>query len=62
MKFRPMQGNIIFYACKKFDHIAKYYRSRNVNKRGLEDKNKNEKADDKGKSKFEEIKDRMKKT
>lgn len=62
MNFIPMQGNVVFYACNKFGHIAKYCRRRNMNKRGLENKNKNEKPNDKGKEKVEEIKDQMKKT
>lgn len=62
MNFRPMQGNIVYYACKKFSHIAKYCRSRNVNRRGLKDKKKNVKPDEKGKEKVQEIKYQMKKT
>lgn len=62
MNFRPMQGNCVCYDCNKSGHIAKYYKSRNVNRRGLKDKNKNVKVDEKGKAKFEEIIDQMKKT
>lgn len=61
MNFRPRQGNVVCYACNKSGRIAKYCESRNVNRRGLEDKNNNVKLDDKGKEKFEEIRDRMKK-
>lgn len=34
MNFRPMQGNVVCYACEKFDQIAKYCRSINMNRRG----------------------------
>lgn len=62
MNFRPMQGNVVCCACNKSGHIAKYCKSRNVNRRGLVDKNKNVKADEKGKPKFEEVREQMKKT
>lgn len=62
MNFRPMQGNIVCYACNKSGHIAKYCRRRNVNRRGLKDKNKNVKLNEKGKLKVEEIRDQMNKT
>lgn len=52
-----MQGNVVFHACNKSGHIGKYCRSINMNKRDLEDKNKNVKADEKVKEKVEEIRD-----
>lgn len=55
MNFGPMQGNVVFYASNKSSHIAKYFRSRNVNRRGLKDKKKNVRLDEKEKEKVEEI-------
>lgn len=49
MNFRPMQGNVVWYACNKSSHIAKYWKNTNVNRRGPKAQNKNEKPDDKGK-------------
>lgn len=62
MNFKYMQVNIIFYACNKSDHIAKYFRIRNVNRRGLEDKSEILKTNEKEKEKVEEIREKMKKT
>lgn len=52
MNFRPMQGNVVFHACNKYGHIAKYYISIIMNKKDMKDKNKNLKADEKGKKKL----------
>lgn len=54
------RGNQINF--NKFGQIAKHCRSRNVNRRGPEDKNKNVKSDEKGKTKVEETRYQMKKT
>lgn len=40
MNFRPMQGNVVCYFCNKSSHIAKHCKSRNMYKKGSEDKNK----------------------
>lgn len=61
MNFNPMQGNVVFFACNKSNYIAEYCRSIHVNRKGLKDKIKNVKVDEKGKVKVDEIKDPIKK-
>lgn len=52
---RPNQrNNIVFYACNKSDQIAKFCRSKNINKNASVDNNK---SNDKGKVKVEEIRE-----
>lgn len=55
MNFIPMKNNIVCRACNTISHIAKFYR-RKIS--ALVDKNK---LDEKGKMRFDEIRDQHKK-